>query len=375
MSHAIPSGRTASQPASALQLVDCDVHAYARAGLRDVLPYMTEPWRVRFELKGLDLNEDSMSYRFANPHKGGALRRDAIPPTGGSPGSDPAFLVKDHVERYGIDIAILNNLQVLSLATVMAGPDESIVLCSAFNDYFLKEWMPFDSRFRYEIIVPSQDPQAAAAEIRRVGSHPAVVGILLPQLYMPLGNRYYYPIYEEAERLGLPIVVHPTSCEFQYQGATVGPAGWPESYSESYAAVPAVAWANLASIVFSGTFERFPTLKVIFVEFGFSWAVPALWRMDKAWEGCRFETPWVKRHPSDYVREHVRFATQPLDEPQKSSDLTALINMLGLQALLFSSDYPHWDGDTPGRVFQTLDADDKRRAFSENAQACFPLFK
>src|SRR6266705_2154241 len=96
-------GLTGLENRTTFQLVDSDVHCYARDGLRDVLPYMPVAWRRRFEIKGLDLNEDALSYRFANPHEGGALRKDARPPGGGSSGSDPVFLVEHHMNRHGID--------------------------------------------------------------------------------------------------------------------------------------------------------------------------------------------------------------------------------------------------------------------------------
>src|SRR3546814_9467009 len=63
--------------------------------------------------------------------------------------------------------------------------------------------------------------------------------------------------------------------------------------------------------------------------YGFGWILLLFWRMDKAWRGVRFDTAWVNRSPIDYVRERVRFATQPLDEPQNPQDLYRMIDMLG----------------------------------------------
>jgi predicted TIM-barrel fold metal-dependent hydrolase len=368
-------GQASRSPKTTFDLVDTDVHCYARNGLRDVLPYMSVAWQKRFEIKGLDLNEDALSYRFANPHEGGALRKDARPPGGGSSGSDPAFLVEHHLNRFGIDCAILNNLQILSLAAVQAQPDESIVLCSAFNDFFLEHWLPFDDRFRYAATVPVQDPLKAAAEIRRIGGEKGVVAVFLPLVYIPIGNRYYYPIYEEAERLGLPIIVHPTSTDFIFQGAGINPAGWAETYAEFYTDLPVMAWTSLSSLLLSGTFDRFPSLKVAFIEFGFSWALPLLWRMEKAWQSCRFEVPWVKRSPIEYAHSHVRFSTQPVDEPRSPKDLYKLIEMLGADLLMFSSDYPHWDGDSPNKVLAGLTEDQKKSVMARNAAEFFPLMK
>lgn len=354
-------------------LIDCDVHAYCANGLRDVMPYLTQAWRARFELKGLDLNEDALSYRFANPHEGGALRRDAQPPGGGPSASDPEFMVGDHLDRYGIDHALLNNLQIQSLAAVQAQPDESIVLCSAFNDFHIEQWLPVDERYLYGATVPSQDPVAAAEEVRRVAAQERVAAVYFPLLSMPMGHRFFHPIYDACSEAGLPVVVHPTSTDFIFQGAGVNPAGWAETYSEFYASLPVLAWSTLVNLILTGTLERFPKLTVMFTEFGSSWVVPALWRLDKAWESCRFEVPWVKRRPSEYVREQVRFGTQPLDEPADPENLERLFDMLGEQVLVFCSDYPHWDGDAPGDVLQGMPEPFRRRVFSSNALEVLPI--
>lgn len=354
-------------------IVDCDVHAYCPNGLRDVLSYLSKPWIKRFELKGLDLNEDALSYRFANPHEGGALRKDARPPGGGPSASDPHFLVQDHVERHGIDYALLNNLQILSLAAVQAQPDESIVLCSAFNDYHIDEWLPVDERFIYGAVIPAQDPRAAAAEIRRVAHHERVAAAYFPLINIPMGNRYFDPIFDACQETGLPVVVHPTSVDFIYQGAGVNPAGWAESYCEFYGNLPVLAWSTLSSMILAGALERFPDLRILFIEFGCSWAVPALWRLDKAWESCRFEVPWVTRPPSEYVRRQVRFGTQPLDEPKEIEHLERLIEMLGREMLVFCSDYPHWDGDAPSNVLQGISDDFRARILASNALDVLPI--
>jgi predicted TIM-barrel fold metal-dependent hydrolase len=130
--------------------------------------------------------------------------------------------------------------------------------------------------------------------------------------------------------------------------------------------------AYLASLMFTGTLAKFPALKFVFAEFGFAWALPHIWRMDTMWKAIRVETPWVKRWPSEYVHEQIRFTTQPLDEPRTKGDLEKLIEMLGPEVLLFSTDYPHWDGDAPDQVLRGLPDAAREQIFSTNARACFP---
>jgi predicted TIM-barrel fold metal-dependent hydrolase len=138
--------------------------------------------------------------------------------------------------------------------------------------------------------------------------------------------------------------------------------------------LPQIGQSNVVSLVFEGVFERFPDLKVAFVEYGFSWLLPLLWRMDREWKNFRYDTPWVKRPPAEYVREHLRFATQPMDEPDKVEDLWKLLELLGGEELLmFSSDYPHYDNDNPRVTLAKLPEGTRERVAGENAFAFFGL--
>src|SRR6185312_9906533 len=101
----------------------------------------------------------------------------------------------------------------------MANPDEMAVLTAGFNDYFIEEWLPRDRRFRLAIGANAKDPQLAAAEVRRSGQRPGVASVFVPLVNILLGDRHYYPIYEAAEELGLPITIHVGAGEGEYQGA------------------------------------------------------------------------------------------------------------------------------------------------------------
>jgi len=126
--------------------------------------------------------------------------------------------------------------------------------------------------------------------------------------------------------------------------------------------------------VFEGVFERFPGLKVVLVEGGFAWAPALCWRMDKHWERMRAETPRVKRPPSEYVREHFWFTTQPIEEPDDPRHLADIMDWVGWDRLMFSTDYPHWDFDDPQHVFKFKAADaNKALVFRDNAKALYRL--
>lgn len=354
------------------RICDCDVHPVVESGLESVHDYMPEPWRQRFVRKRARVGVNALSLKYQHPN-GFIDREDAQPPSGSPTGSDPEFLVHDLIERNDIDLVVLNSLQAASLCAALAGTDESRIIASAFNAFFLDRWLPVDARLRLAMTVPSQDPAAAAAEIRRIGGHRQIAAVALPMLNILLGNRYWWPVYEAAHEAGLPILLHVSGTESIYQGVPIASGGIPDSYVERYVTLVQPGESNLNSLIFSGVFERYPGLKFVFVEFGFLWALPLVWRMDRTWRQLRHEVPWVRKSPIEYLHQHCRFTTQPIDEPANPRDLETMIALFGYDHLCFSTDYPHWDNDMPGAVLQRLPSGARRKVFFDNAAATFRL--
>jgi predicted TIM-barrel fold metal-dependent hydrolase len=102
---------------------------------------------------------------------------------------------------------------------------------------------------------------------------------------------------------------------------------------------------------------------MIMVEAGFGWAPSLAWRLDRNWERLKSEVPHVKRPPSEYIREHVWWTTQPMEDPERRDHLFDVIDWIGWDKLLFATDYPHWDYDDPSRVLPAGVSDANREAF------------
>jgi uncharacterized protein len=101
--------------------------------------------------------------------------------------------------------------------------------------------------------------------------------------------------------------------------------------------------------------------------------LPALlWRLDADYKALRKETPWLKRLPSEYAREHIRLTTQPLEQPKEKRHLWAALEaMHGREVLLFASDYPHWDFDDPATL--ELPPEWESEVFDGNARRLYGL--
>jgi predicted TIM-barrel fold metal-dependent hydrolase len=355
------------------EVIDCDVHPIVSNAVDTLAPHIPRDWLERFRRKGSALQGTSgVPLKFQHPN-GSVPRVDARGPKGGVAGSDPHFLIADLLDGQGVNIALLNCIQAGAVSAALSGVEESVVLARAYNDHFIEGWLPLDQRLRFAPTVPTQDPEAAAAEIRRVARHAQVAAISLPLVNIQMGNRWYWPIYAAAEECELPIYLHVTGIESLIAGTPQITAGTFDHYIDRYLAMPQLAESSVRNLVFSGVFQRFPKLRFVFAEFGFLWLLPLLWRMDRVWRGLRHDVPWVTELPSETVRRRCFFTTQPVDEPDDPRDLERLIELIGEGVLCFSSDYPHWDNDMPGATLRFLSPEARRRVFSENPRRALRL--
>ncbi len=353
------------------RVVDTDVH-HDYHDKEDLYPYLSQTHRERLR----DYGFGGGGGIYAN--NGGVLGRrgDTLDPDDPEDKTTAAKNVgnvrKLLLDGAGIDAAILTGSSING-TNGMTDLDYASALCRAFNDYSLEHWLAADPRFRLAMAINGQDPQGAAAEINRIGDDPRVVAVIVPcGATRPFGHRFYAPIHEACARHNLTFALH-----FGGEGGGINPAptaaGFPTYYIESRLARPAFYQVHLASLVFEGVFNRYPNLKLAMLEGAFGWVPSYVWRMDSDWKGLRYQTPWIERLPSEIVWDHVRFASQPIDEPDTKEDLLTLVRwMRGERTLMFATDYPHWDWDDPAQSFTTFPQELRHRIFVENARDAFP---
>ena len=361
----------------ALTIIDTDVHnAVPPDSIHALGPYMSKRWARYLELIGArSLGEDPLIR--ARP---ATSRSDAWPPNGKGPGEDPDFVRQQLLDAYAIHCGILNNTSGTWQPYIGGNQPAglTIELMHALNDWTADEWLAIDRRWRSSICVPFEEPAAAVREIalRRDGPDADrwVQVLLADRLEKPIGNPKYWPMLEAAAEHGVPLAFHPG-------GRGMNPitgCGWPSYYYEDHVGYPQAAFSHLASLIFEGAFDRWPQLKVVMVEGGYSWAVPYAWRLDGAWRLLREEVPDLERKPSEYLRDRVWYTTQPMEEPERPQWFPAMYRQMeraGLgNRLMFSTDYPHWDFDSPTYALpRSLDQDARRRILAENASALYGI--
>jgi uncharacterized protein len=349
-------------------LVDCDVHPLV-ADVSVLREHMST--RAARRIFGETLQ---IYARDPNriPHPTSGLRLDALTPTGGPPGSDPAYALEQWIDPYDISAAVLIPVQA---GVMIPWGDERVgteFLC-ALNRHFLEAWVGLDPRYKATISISPYDVRGAVAEINTLGEEDGVVGVFVPHGGVGMGRSQLFPIYEVAERLSLPIILHPTGAEGNLSEAPRVAGGLPDTYPERHSLLLQPGQAILASMIFGGVFDAFPKLQLVLSEYGVTWAPPLIWRMDRAWEHGDRELAGLRRAPSEYVADNVRFTTQPLDEPPELGQLWELLDLVDAsRTLMFSSDYPHWDTDDPRVIMSSRLPAAMRRAIAfENAADCF----
>ena len=251
-------------------VIDVDAH-FTLEKVKDLIEYLDEPWRTRVAAEPGLIMPASLGDRMV----GGRIRRDDIP----YPRQNEAVLARtgpmtpakipDVMERLGIDasIQIVNALLLMGHLSVR---DLAAALCHAYADYMLDRVVDPAKGIYMCVVVPWQDPEEGAALIRRVGHHPAVVGVcfMTAGANPPLGDIRYNAVYAAAQDYRLPIVYHSAPGLTLTEGGSGYVDGFQrliEAHSLGFLLSNQI---QLTSIILQGLPERYPSLKFVFQESG-----------------------------------------------------------------------------------------------------------
>jgi predicted TIM-barrel fold metal-dependent hydrolase len=218
--------------------------------------------------------------------------------------------------------------------------DLSLACLQIYNDWMVDEWCggPAHGRLIPLALIPLWDPVLAAAEVRRVAAkgcyaiafseNPSKLG--LPSLY----SGDWDPVWAACEESATTVAMHIGSSSSMPTTSPDAPLATSMSlYAQN-------AQGSLCDWVFSGTLTRFPTIKIAYAESQIGWLPFQLERMDSVWRdgvgGVEFPVA-----PSDQVRGHVFGCVFDDLHGLKCRD------DVGLDAILFETDYPHSDGTFP----------------------------
>ena len=249
--------------------IDCDIHP-ALPALSNLLPYLSDHWREMALQAGLHELE-TMNYPPGAPI---SARRDWRPAQGKA-ASTLAEVRAQALDPWETSLAICNCLYGVQ---ALFSEDMAAGIARALNHWMAREWLDREPRLRASIIIPMQSPELAVDEIEFWASDKRFVQVLmLVTGDAPLGRRQYWPIYAAAARHGLPVGIHAGS-SFRYP---MTPVGWTSYYAEDYVNQSQAFQTQLTSLICEGAFSKYPELRVVLLESGFTWLPTHLWHLSQ----------------------------------------------------------------------------------------------
>jgi predicted TIM-barrel fold metal-dependent hydrolase len=245
-----------------------------------------------------------------------------------------------------------------------------VELSTAYNRWIVEHVLPQEPRMKAMIYLPFNTPEAAERTVKRFLGQPGVAGFVVTSTrYAPVHVNEYMRLYAMLEEAGAPLAFHAHH-------------NWQNEYTKQlnrFISMHAISFVlsnmvHLTNWVINGLPVRFPKLKVVWIESGLAWVPFLMQRLDHEFLMRTSEAPLLKRLPSEYIRE-MFFTMQPM-EATNLKLLEGTFEAINAETqLLYASDWPHWDFDTPARLFDLPFLTDraKRNILGYNAARVFNL--
>src|SRR6266850_1106551 len=219
-----------------------------------------------------------------------------------------------------------------------------------------------------------EDTAAAVAELTRTVTELGFVGVsLLPNLRgRHIGDPYFFPLYEEAERLNIPICVH--MFLGRYGSEATGTMRVDKFFYSHLFGHTFEQMIALAVVLGEGLLDRFPKLRFVFLESGAGWLPYWFYRLDEHYEVLGNQVPELKTMPSKLLERGQLYFSCEADE----TEIPRVIETIGDDWIVFASDYSHFDSRFPGAsepIIENKRISDasKRKILNDNARRLYPL--
>lgn len=265
----------------------------------------------------------------------------------------------NHMDELGVDIQVLYPTVFLRPLTHRPGVD--LALCRSYNRWLIDIWRKGRGRLRWVALLPLLGMDRALEEARFAKENGAC-GIFMRGLEgeRRLSDPYFFPLYEEASRLDLPICVHSATGSFTQHDFFVRECG----FSKFKLAVVGA----FHSLIYDGIPELFPRLRVGFIEVSSQWVPYALHDLAK-----RF-----RRKGKTLGRDLLR-ASRIYVACQTDDDLPYVLRYAGEDNLVIGSDYGHADTSSEIEALRRLRGEGQvaphiiHRILEENPKALYAL--
>ena len=262
----------------------------------------------------------------------------------------------DWMDAMGVDYSCLFPTPMLFLSAHPV-PEVEAAMAQAYNRWLCERILAHEPRIVSMLYLPFNDPDAAYKTVKEFGDKKGVVGFMVTSpRYKSVHDNAFIKTYSLIEDMGKVLSFH---AAYNWDDRAL-------SMCNRFIAAHALGfmWFNMVHMtnwVVNGLPERFPKLKVMWIESGLTWAYSLMQRLDHSYLMRTSDCPALKRKPSEYMRE-MYYSTQPMEMPEDKSLLEATFKQIKADTqLLWSSDYPHWDFDLPSTIYDLPFLDDKAK--------------
>jgi predicted TIM-barrel fold metal-dependent hydrolase len=356
-------------------IVDVDSHHYELESFDQILEYMDDPVLKQLaqmansgNSKGVGVMPGGVGYQ----DMGGRVTRyplRRIEKT--EPGVHrDVSLTRRWMDAMGIDIAVLFPSPMLQLG-LHPQVEVEVALSRAYNKWLCERVLEEESRIRSMIYLPFNDPDASYRMVKEFAGKKGVCGFMVTSArFKPVHDNAYMKIYALLEEMNLPLAFH-AGYNWNEQSMT---------QMNKFISVHAIGFVfynmiHMTNWVINGMGERFPKLKVLWIESGLAWLPFMIQRLDNEYLMRSSECPQLKKLPGEYITD-MYYTSQPMEIPRDMSLLEATFKCIKAESqLLYSSDYPHWDFDLPSTIYDLpfLKEKAKRDILGGNALKVFNI--
>jgi len=355
------------------RVIDCDWHY--QDSFTEIAEYMPEPWRTKYrdsfwEETGVTQALSSFFPTSTGDRQnyGKVLREHSNYP---DEPEDPER-VGEGMDFLDIDVSLQISHLILATGGINADDERIQAFTRGYVEYMLEEVLDPDEGIYGLVPIPYNDIDASLGILERVEDEDAFVGacFVTAGASPPLGNRKYDPIYERCEDLGFPVVYHTGGSGLDEYVR----AGYQEMIETHTLGFLESNMSQIVSVACQGVPEKFPDLDIVFMESGVTYIPGLVSRLDEEYLKRPEEAPLLDTRPSEYITDFY-FGTQPLEISARNDLLELCFDMIGTDRLLYASDYPHWDFDSPSVIndLSMLDDSDRRAILAGNAERVFGL--
>ncbi len=369
------------------RIIDSDMHVFEPYDL--YLKYMNPKWDDRIPRAEPRKKHGAVKFTLAD----GSAPRVASPSSSkSSPGIDAAAgryqeaLRCDYDAAYqlkamdmeGLDIAVLFRTGPIHTNDDFE-PEYATDLCRAWNSWISDFCKEDPKRLKPSALITLHDVDLAIDEARRAVNDLGAVGLAL--VSEPVNGRhihdyYFDPLWRETERLGVPICFHPAANPNHEQVARRFWGHPNDGVLVNAYRNPIELMLAVGSFCAGGVLERFPKLKVAFLEGNCGWLPWMLYRLDERWELRHgYATEPLSLKPSEYFLRQC-FVSVDVEE-----DLVVdVVKRIGDDNIVISTDYPHADSRWPKAIDTFLRIDglsdgSRRKMFWDNCARLYNVLK